>query len=352
VLALLPVNAIHSVTMLKDIPYIMGLIFISALLFDYINDNKLCIKKIIILIVAGLIALFSRHNAMMTIPLIIVFAAFLYLLNRNYKQVLCFGVALILVLGIFFGTQKAIASSIRGRYYHKSSKDGAITIPSAQIAYIVVSHWTELSDKEMQDARFFVDVDYLGYIKNSTPERWAYNFNFYACMKEENIASDTKRFLDFYIGLISNYTGSAIKEYENMTAIAWCVPNKGYTVCRNKGIADYDGEEFEKENSLLPGLRKFLDNTVLKSNNNVKFLWRPALPLLLSLLLLVVAIKRHKKLSLLVLSPAVFNALGYMVVCPSQNVRYLYCNASIFIIMLVYSLMLPTENTKPDKEEI
>lgn len=351
-LALLPVNAIHTVTILKDIPYIMGLIFISALLFDYINDKGISIKKIIILLVAGLIAIFSRHNAMLTIPLTLAFAAFLYLLNKDFKKVLCFGFALVLLLGIFFGTEKVALKSVKGRYYHKPSINGYVTIPSAQMVYIVSTHWGELSQDHINKARYFVNMDYVFSVRSSTPQKLNYNFNYYASMNEKNIVQNQREFLEFYISLIREYPLSAIKEYENITAIAWCIPNNGYTVCNNSGIAEYYGEKIAEENSMLPEAKKFLDNTVFNCEDGVVFLWRPALPMLLSLLLLVVAIKRHKKLSLLVLSPAVFNMFGYMIVCPSQNVRYFYCNASIFVIFLVYSLMLPQKVETEEKEEL
>ncbi|MCK5130351.1 MAG: hypothetical protein KAQ68_10885 [Clostridiales bacterium] len=349
-LSIVPVNAIHSVTWLKDISYIMSLVFISTILMECASQKKPRIKQIIALIVAGLIAMLSRHNGMLVIPLTLAFSGSIFFLMKNYKQTISFTIALLIVVVGFFGIEKVAANSLGDNYSHRSTSAEYFMLPVGQTINILVSHWYELSDRQLEDTEWFIDMGYVNLSKEKYPNRWDFNLNFNASVNVGHLATSTSRFIQFYLSLVSDFPIAAIEGYEKLTAIAWCTPDYGYTTARNKLITSYKNMKLAEEASVFPKLRDFLDSTILYPNQYTTFLWRPALYMLLTFLLLLVAYRKHGKLSLIVASPAMFNMLGYMMINPSQNVRYLYCNVSVFVIMLVYALMIPQKDSTVAEE--
>ncbi len=73
---------------------------------------------------------------------------------------------------------------------------------------------------------------------------------------------------------------------------------------------------------------------------------RPALWMLLTLLLLPLAIRKHGYKSSVLITPMLFNAAGYMVANPAQNVRYMYMNATVFVVFTIYTLIKQTKEIK------
>ena len=345
ILALLPVNAIYSVTFVKDVPYIMSLILITAAIFNftYIKSNRFrhYIFTVIIMLFAGLVALFTRHNALLSIPLTVIVAAIVCISRKHYRKLIYISIALVIMLSCFLGIESFGKSILGGYYTEVPSTHSYITIPAAQMSYITIIHEDELSDYQKQEAEFFVRKDSIMYKVNTTPERWAFNFNYYGYMQAENVISDLPRFWGYYWSLAESFPKSFIEEYENITSIVWASPNYGYTSYRSKGISDYMGPQIATPNSLLPKLQSFLDETIFAPSETMLFFWRPAIYLLMSFLLLMIATRRHGFVSWIILAPTFFNAAGYMLVNPSQNVRYMYGNISVFLILLVFTLMLP-----------
>ncbi len=83
---------------------------------------------------------------------------------------------------------------------------------------------------------------------------------------------------------------------------------------------------------ILDAVWDFQKYNPLYSGRTLYFLWRPALWMLLTLLLLPLAIRKHGYKSLVLITPMLFNAAGYMVANPAQNVRYMYMNATVFVV--------------------
>ncbi len=351
VLAIIPTNAINSVTFLKDIPYNMSLVLMAVVLLDLVVHDRFKTSTIVILAIACIIALCSRHNSILTIPLSLGFTAFAYMLKKKWKVFwLLVGVTVVTV-SVKFGLTKAIELHLTDKLHKIPSMAEALMLPTAQCAYTTSLHWEEFNDTQKEDFHWYYNVGYFNKTKKENPV-WNYNYKYQTLVYRSHIGADWKRFVKFYLGLLKDYPGAMLREYEMITSIAWCAPNYGYTMARNYERPEWSGHLGIEFNPILPKTHEFIDNVLLRPREGwLMIFWRPALSLLLCFILSYLTVKRWGFKALAVISPAFFNALGYMVVNPAQCTRYLYSNFSIFFIFLVFTLMVNIKEENNNEEQ-
>ena len=350
-LAILPVNALNSVTFLKDIPYNMGLVLMSAVLLNMIVHDKLKWQSIMLLGLACIIALFSRHNSILVIPLSLGYTAFAYMLKKKWKVFwLLIGITVITV-SIKFGATKAIEKVLEDKLHKVPSLAEAMMLPTLQCAYTTSQHWEEYSDEQKEDFNWYFNAGYYNAARKKS-DYWIFNYKYQLTVNRRRLGANLPRFIKFYLGLLRDYPGSMMRGYEKITAIAWCAPEYGYTMARNYAMPDWGANIGLEFKPLLPKAQVFIDEILLKPREGHKMiLWRPALSLLLCFILSYLAVRRWGIKALAVYSPAFFSAFSYMVVNPAQCTRYLYSNFSIFFIFLVFTLMVKVENNAEVLEE-
>jgi hypothetical protein len=159
------------------------------------------------------------------------------------------------------------------------------------------------------------------------------------------VDNNEREFIKLYLEMLCKYPKDMAHEYQQITGIVWAVPDYGYTVYKNVGIAAYNGDFEIPFTSVFPRFASFMDKRV-----SVVFWLRPALWLMLSLLLLFASSGRHGAKGLLIISPMLANAVMFLAGTPAQNVRYFYCSFTIFIIILVFSFMKKEKGKKPAEE--
>ncbi len=332
ILALYPVNAMNTATMLKDVNYMVSLMLISVIIVRAIVAGKVTPLNIAALFVAALIALFSRHNALITIVVSFLILAF-YLL-KAHKKTNRIVFLLLAVLIVFFGTNKIAEISLGENYWKRSGFLDIAMIPSAQLAFTVDQNWYELTDSEYALAYKYLN---LGYVTETVKQRpdWKFNHIYIFTLDYGEIEKDPLGFAKFYFDFWRAYPSDMMLEYQQITGIAWAIPNYGYTLPWNTGIAQYSSYDLGiYEKSAFPAIRAFI-----YQKPSMLFVLRPALWLMLSIFAFFAFYTRHKFALIAIASPMLANAFGYFLGSPAQNVRYLYCNFSIFIILVLFSTM-------------
>ena len=346
VLSFYTVNAISNVTMLKDVPYIMSLVLISTIIMKSLVRDKLTILDMVLFSAAGLIAAFSRHNGKFTIPVILIFLFIYYLRTKQKPLIFKAAAMLVCVTILFLSTNAILVSSLGEKYWERDGTSDILILPTAQLSYTVDKNWSDFSKEEQNRAKTYLDMTYINYQKNSFPN-WNFNNRYLETMKLENILADKRGYINFYFDTFKKYPLDFIKEYGQLTGIVWATPNYGYTLVRNFGIPEYSANINLESDYKLPKVANYLD-----SLKPVYFLIRPALWLMLSILMIFALGKGRNLMAIAIASPMFANALGYLITTPAQNVRYLYCNFSCFIIVMTFALMTTKAvNSKKDDTE-
>jgi len=333
VLSFYPVNVISNVTMLKDVPYIISLVFLSLLFIRVFTQNKLSAALAVSIAAVSLIAVFSRHNGLLSVPLALALLFIYYLKRKKRKSAIKTAAIIIVVVVCFFATNKTIAFVLGNNYWQRSSTSDVLMLPSAQLSYTIDKNWDDLTEKEKETAGKYLDLGYISFQKEVFPN-WHFNNRYLETLNLEGILKDERSFAKFYLSTLKEYPMDMIKEYVQLTGIVWAIPNYGYTLVRNVGIPEYYIDIGLKSQYMFPKAAAFLDGLP-----QIYFLLRPALWLMLSLLLLFASDKKNRLIKLIIISPMLANAAGFLVGTPAQNVRYLYCNFSCFVILLVFSFM-------------
>ncbi len=341
VLCLYPINAMNTVAMLKDVNYIVSLILMSVILIKILLSNKFSFVNALFFCAASLVALFARHNAIITIVFCLGTLLVYFKKNKQARKTIFVSVLAIFVL--YFGVNKTVELALGDSYWTRSGALDMVMIPSAQLSFTVDQNWYELTDEEYNLSDKYLN---LGYVTETVKTRrdWKFNHIYIFTLNYEEIRNNPMGFLKYYLSFWTKYPKDMILEYQQITGIAWAIPDYGYTLVWNKGITDFPEYESNiKEASFFPKVRD-----IIYKEPKIKFYLRPAMWLWLSVIVIIAFYKRHKLAPLIVALPMLSNAFGYFMGTPAQNVRYLYCNFSIFIIVLLFSTMTKTKDEKKE----
>ncbi len=334
VLAFYPVHVYSNISMLKDVPYIMSLVLLSAILLKSVSEDRFTFGTAGAVAGVALVAMFSRHNGLLSVPPALVILAVYYFVKKKRAEAIKAAAVAVLAIACFFVTNEAIVKKLGNNYWERSSASDIIMTPTAQLTYTVNKNWKILSEQEQAAAEKFLD---LGYIKfqADTMKHWEFNNRYLESIQLENIMADKQGFIKFYFDIFKNYPRDMIKEYEQLTGIVWSAPNYGYTLVRNYGIPkNYPDLEIPLAKP-FPRIYAYLD-----SLGHIYFLVRPALWLMLSIFALFIIKKGHRLNAFIIALPTFANTFGYIFGTPAQNVRYLYSSFSCFIILLVFAFMV------------
>ena len=344
ILSFYPVHVYSNISMLKDVLYIMSLVLLSAILIKSVSEDRFTFGTAGAVAGVALIAMFSRHNGLLSVPpALVIFAIYYFVKKKRAEAIKAVAVAILAVV-CFFVTNEAIVKKLGNNYWERSSASDIIMTPTAQLTYTINKNWKIMSESEQEAAEKFLD---LGYIKfqADTIKNWEFNNRYLESIHLENIMADKQGFMKFYLDIFKNYPHDMIKEYEQLTGIVWAAPDYGYTLVRNYGIPkDYPDLDMRSAKP-FPRIYAYLD-----SLGNIYFLVRPALWLMLSIFTLFIVKKGHRLSAFIIALPTFANAAGYLFGTPAQNVRYLYSSFSCFIILLVFAFMVNgIQKTKADK---
>ncbi len=333
VLAIYPVHAYQNVSMLKDVPYMMSLVILSTLVLKIMVEDKFSIMSAIAIAIVSLVALFSRHNGLFSIPLTLIILTLYFIISKKKSFAIKSLVVAAAVILAFFGTNNVIIKSLGNRYWQRSSTSDILMMPTSQLSYTIDKNYVNLTDHQKELAYKYLQVDYI-FFQSQNIGNWEFNNRYLESLNVDTISADRKGFISFYLEMLKSYPMDMIKEYEQITGIIWATPNYGYTLVKNIGVpTEYPDIGLETD-YIFPKLAELLNQDI-----KIVFWLRPALWLMLSLYLLFISKKRHGFMGLIVMLPMLANAAGFLFGTPAQNVRYFYCNFSCFVITLLFALM-------------
>ncbi len=344
ILALYPVHAYQNTSMLKDVPYMMSLVIISALILKILVEKKFSIPTAISIGAVCLVALFSRHNGLLAIPFTLVFLSLYFLISKKRGFALKSFIVTVAVLIAFFGTNNIIISSLGNRYWQRSSTSDILMMPTAQLSYTVDKNYVNLTEEQKALAYKYLDVDYI-FFQSQSIGNWDFNNRYLETLNMDTISVDKRGFISFYLEMLKSYPLDMIKEYEQITGIIWATPNYGYTLVKNAGIPSNYVDIGLKTQYPFPKIAEFFNRDF-----KILFWLRPALWLMLSLFLLFLSKSRHGAKSIIVILPMLSNTAGFLFGTPAQNVRYFYCNFSCFVIALLFAFMATVPTTRAKEE--
>ena len=341
VISFYPVHAFNNISMLKDVPYIMSLVLLSAVILKSVTEDKFGIGTAAAVLAVSLAAMFSRHNGLLSVPFALVFLTVYFLMKKKRKEVLTAAIVTVLAIIGFFAVTYEIEHNLE-TYWTRSNASDILMMPSAQLSYTIDKNWGDLTSEEKETAEKYLDTGYINYQKNVI-DNWQFNNRYLETLNLEGILADRRGFIGFYFDTFRKFPLDMIKEYEQITAILWATPNYGYTLVRNYGIPQDFPDLILQTADLFPKTAAFLD-----SLPHIYFLLRPALWLWLSLALLFVIKKGRRLMGFIIISPMIANAAGFLLGTPAQNVRYLYCSFSCFVILLAFAFMSVKANEKKE----
>jgi hypothetical protein len=365
-LPLFPANALYAVTMWKDIPYTMGLLMLSMLLLRCFTSDYYYTKKALPqLFFVSLFTLFMRHNALLSVFLSLFILGVNYLIQKDKKLIiktLILGVALIVsyygIKNISIGVLSS--SSSGGEFSGESLIYYTIppTIAQQQIIYTEDAAGTSFTPEEKEMFARVFKVEGLAAHKEKYSENdiWMYYHKpgdtvLYDCTRME--------FWQYYLHMWTRFPRSMAMGYQKITSIIWSSSTYGSVAYR--GTNDDINIEGVEPYVFRPVIKKFMDAKLYRSVFNYSdsslsvVFWRPALAFILSLILLLIAKRKHGKAAWFVFIPVFLNQITYLIVIASQDTRYTYVNYAMFMIMLALAVLKPkqikTEQRPNDKSE-
>ena len=351
VMALLPVNALYTVTFWKDVPYSLGLLTLSVLLLKCLTGDYYSKKKALPqMFFAALFTLFMRHNALFSVFLPLLILGIYYIAKKNKKLIvktLILGAGLIVAyFGIKAAVFAAMASEKTGAEYLGDTfvnLSQSTTIATQQVIYTEHVAGTSFTagEKELFD-KFFNREAISEHKEKFADGIWMFYHKPLVTVNGEALAADKGGFWRYYFGLWMKFPGSMLDGYERITSINWA--SSGYGPVSYRGTAGFQMEGFEGcefRPVIKGGMHYTLDRLFFtyKDSSVAAFLWRPASAFILMLLCLHAAVRKRGAGALFLVLPAAFNQLTYFIVIASQDARYTYINFTVFLLVLVLALL-------------
>lgn len=137
-----------------------------------------------------------------------------------------------------------------------------------------------------------------------------------------------------YVKICTKNPKIMINHYVKLTSVIWQLdePKDGYTSIIQGTTYIKEGELSHKNGRLY----KEISDKVDESIGNYKILYRPAIYMYASIIIItLIVIHTKKKTYFLLLLPMIMNAISLVPMMTSQDVRYLYCNFLTFYFIIV-----------------
>lgn len=342
-LPIIPINMLYSVTIWKDVPYTMGLLILSILIYKSVTTNYYSTKNALPQMIAvSLFVLFMRHNALISVFIPLFILGIFWIVKKNKKLILKTIILSISLFLLFYGI-KAGATFMLGNNIEEQSLVSSKTftsIPRQQIIYTQHINVDVFTQQENETFQKFIDVDGLNNHKIEYPETmWMYYHE--NSINHEYLNEHQIEFWKYYISLIKKYPKDMMIGYEKITSILWASTDYGPTAYRGKGEILMEGLETIIEKPIIKYTAFKLDTSIFYhrySNVFSDMLWRPAFAFILILLFLFVGYRKRGIGIIFLALPAIINQLSYFMIIASQDVRYVFINFSILIIIIALTI--------------
>lgn len=329
VFALNPVNGIMAVTLWKDIPYSVSLLWLTLLLMKiFYSDGRWLDTNKAVLIGSLVFTALIRHNGMA--PVLLIMAGLFILYRKHWKSI-----------GIIALAAMSLIMLIKGPVYgamhvEPISPFQTLVNPIMQVGGIIAGNGVLTEDEKKVVTQILPIKGWKeGYKKYSeVPLAGTIGFN------ADYFRTNKSEFLNTWAKMALRNPKLAFKAYLDRTAIIWRITNpKDNTIMTNRRNIEENTLGFTM-NSKLSQVKVLMDKILnLFNNNRVMCLtWKPATYMLLLLLFGFAAIYKNGYKAILILLPVIGNTLGLLMITTSDHPRYYYSTLIVapFIIALSF----------------
>ncbi|WP_052131412.1 DUF6020 family protein [Planococcus sp. CAU13] len=322
VMALIPVNAIVSITIWKDILYSTSLLFFSLLLFLIVKTKGLEMKKvsfILLFLLGSFVLVFFRHNGFPVFVISIIAVLIMY--RFTWRRLLPMALGIIIIHQVITGPVYTALDVT------PSDPQEALSIPTQQIANIVVKGG-EMTDEQRDYVDRLMPLEMWPELYNPTsvdPIKFSWeNYN------RDVIYDDFPGYFKQWAKLVAQNPGLAVEAFLDQTALVWQMRlEEGFVSRYVTNI--YHGNKFGLVNTVISEDLTVQMRAYLEVDNEAKeFLWRPAVYLFLTTLFIYTAYLRNNWRVWLILLPIALNTASVMATMPAQDFRYLF-STSLFV---------------------
>lgn len=347
IVSFIPIIALYSITMWKDILYSYYLIMLGFMTYDVAlkNDFK-NIKKFDLLII-GLLSflVFSyRHNGMLVAILYLVIFGIIYLVkNKKTKQIK----DLLIVILTFLIMYTAVL--IPKRYYlnkiDTSNKDEAITTVDMYITWIF-GNYIKHDVVSKKDLKFLNNAIEINRWKNSY-NSFIINDTFMPSEVNVKYINDNKK---QYRNLFIKYTLKNpllfIKHYLDADALLISLNSQDYSYVYVYPFENWEYLSFGNMiHTKIPILEKVYTKGInLTFKKPFKYFYQPGLILYICIILAIILSRKYKNKEIwYLLVPMLLNTLSLLPTNVAQDLRYVYIN---YLTLVALGLIYVTKTKK------
>lgn len=327
--ALVPIFGYLSIVMWKDIFFGTFCLWLSIECYRMIEDKDLKISTLIRFLIASLLTIFFRNNAIYMYIILIIFS-FIFFPKTAYKKI---SIVFVIVLGVFFTVKGPIFNYFN---VQKSGSAEYLAIPIQQIGRMVYKddNLTK-SDKEKIDK--LLNTKTIKKVYNPTcVDAIKFNKDFNIKPFKENKLT----YLNLWLQLVIKHPDTAIESYAISTLGYWYpnIKDRAYEVVsveNNIGV---------KTESRAPA---FIQNTIMKLGDYelpvVCFFWSIGLLIWIVWILIYICYKKGRVKNIYTFVPVLGVWLTLLVATPVYNeTRYIF---SLFTTLPLFAV-IPYLNIK------
>lgn len=364
-LTIYPLNFMNAITFWKDIPYTIGLSILTLELLRMVMDRHYfkSIINHILLGIALLLIIVSRHNGILIAVLSLTGGGLIYGLQRQWFRFKPISIYLCTALFIYLAIPPAAMALLGERYQEPENNDVTQTafFATRVQGLVVLYHdqWDTLSPEDQVFINRFLNLDALDahLEKYEKDNKWQYYSRTKAYADAPVLLNNKQDFNTGYFRLLKKYPYPLVNAYLKLTGLVWSAPEYGYTAHASYPYNFYDTDQYDNveisQHTYNRKLKDYILTDIYLEDASASWhavWWRPALFLLLSIFFLVGAIRRHGKEAILLGIPVLVNSLGYLIVIEAQDARYTYINLTACVILAAYALMKAPEDTPVESE--
>ncbi|MGG1643643.1 DUF6020 family protein [Paenibacillus sp. NRS-1782] len=337
-LSLVPINAIYSITMWKDVLYSGLLCLVSIYIANIVISEGFwfnCKINGFLFVISSVGVTLFRHNGFIIFSLTILISIMIF--KKKLMKLYLWSVPVII---IYFIVTIPVFNILK---VTPSDPNEALAIPTQQIASVIALDG-KMTTEQLQ---FFENILPIKVWKDQynpyTVDPLKFNNQFNRGFLREN-RSD---FLKNWLTLCIQNPNIVIKSYLKQVSNVWQIKqfDDGITSLYSTSIT-------ENSNSLKYGLSNQIISAKLTETlsqilnlSRDSIIWRAALYNVLIVLSLFIVIWRRNYKLVIVAMPITLNTLTIMAATPAQDFRYLYANLLVSIVVFLVSFLKLEKHT-------
>lgn len=330
IFALFPANGIMVITLWKDIPFTISLLWLTYLLaristdINYLKNNRLALAGLTLALVA--VALF-RHNGIVVYILVFLVLSFYSFRYKTRWTLLSLAASLVLIIGF-----KVFVSGNK-RVIPVPSEVKLIAPVNGLAAAMKENALTTDVQKKMETI-----LNREDWIRLYSPY-WAnaYQFNTNGAYMKNLSAYSTGDILKMYASTMYRHPYFIIKDRLQGTDILWDVsrPALAYNFYYSTELEANNYGLTQKKNNLKPVISKYLKTS---ETIGADFFWRAGIYNILIFLLMFFVAKTKSKRNLLSFLPWLGAVLSLLPSLVWQEFRYIYFVQVLFGFLWLFSI--------------